>query len=334
MKRAALLLLLAFALLLLAAPVSAHYGIFHNYKGPYVFLWVALLLAALFLYENLGDTPLGHAILFSGLLASLYPSLAYPHHELDAQGWQALAFLVVACFAFFLGRAKLAKKQQGHAAVSALFLILALAFLSLSAWAHDQPELFPKEHYTEPGIALAGKPWYASTLYWGWMSHDAMHWWFIVLMLWTCYHFRFVGGKLLLRHPAQCGATFQDKNYEGERRLHAYHRYFWFANVLLIAVHWHEVLPSWLFNAPYTYTYQYQLPGQFAELAYLFFFTLWLLSCHVFKYALNRPLCEGCPSRPHVAAAHTVDRANLLHGLFMWLALASMLALLLMEGHL
>src|SRR3989338_9684995 len=113
------LFFLALAFLLLVPTVSAHYGIFHNYKGPYVFLWVALLLVALFLYENLGDTPLGHAILFSCLLGSLYPSLAYPHHELDAQGWQALAFLVVACFAFFLGRAKLAKKQQGHAPVSA-----------------------------------------------------------------------------------------------------------------------------------------------------------------------------------------------------------------------
>src|SRR3989338_338121 len=328
------LFFLALAFLLLVPTVSAHYGIFHNYKGPYVFLWVALLLVALFLYENLGDTPLGHAILFSGLLGSLSPSLASPHQELTAQGWQTLALLVIACFAFFLGRARLAKKQAGHAAVFVLFILIALAFLSLNALAHSQADLFPEEHYTEPEVALAGKPWYASALYWGWLSHDSIHWWFILLMLWTCYHFRFAAGRLVLGHPRQCGALAMDKGYGGERRLHAYHRYFWFANVLLIAIHWHEVLPSWLFNAPYTYTYQYQLLGQYTELAYLVFFSLWLLSCHVFKYALNRPLCEACPSRASIAAAHTVDQANLWHGVFLWLALASMLALLLVEGHL
>src|SRR3989338_7117245 len=130
------LFFLALAFLLLVPTVSAHYGIFHNYKGPYVFLWVALMLVALCLYENLGDTPLGHAILFSGLLGSLYPSLASPHQELTTQGWQTLALLVVACFAFFLGRARLAKKQQGRVPVFALFLLLAFAFLSSNAWAH------------------------------------------------------------------------------------------------------------------------------------------------------------------------------------------------------
>src|SRR3989338_3482353 len=107
------LFFLALAFLLLVPTVSAHYGIFHNYKGPYVFLWVALLLVALFLYANLGDTPLGHAILFSGLLGSLYPSLAAPHQELTAQGWQTLALLVIACFAFFLGRARSEERRVG-----------------------------------------------------------------------------------------------------------------------------------------------------------------------------------------------------------------------------
>ncbi len=340
--RALPLLLVALALLLLASQVSAHFGLFHNYKGgPWIVLWVGILFVALLLYEWLGDTPLGHSILFTGLLTSLYPSVAYPHLEIDASGWQTLGLITIACFAFFLGRAELAKlpklsknSQKGFAASLLLLALLALVAFAALASAHDHPALFPKKNYTNPELALAGQPWYAVVLYWVWSTHDYIHWWFILLMLWTCYHFRFVGGRLLLRHPAKCGATFKDKGYGGERKLHAYHRYFWFANVLLIAIHWHEVLTGWSFGWDYTYTFQHQALGMIVEFSYVLFFTLWLLSCHVFKYLLNRPLCEGCPRRGAVQAAQTLSKANQLHGLFMGLALGSMLLLLLLEGHL
>ncbi len=62
---------------------SAHAGISHTYNGISVVTLMIVLWTALALYEHIGDTVVGHWILFSAIFISLYIPAFHPHIRID-----------------------------------------------------------------------------------------------------------------------------------------------------------------------------------------------------------------------------------------------------------
>lgn len=188
---------------------------------------------------------------------------------------------------------------------TAVLLLGTLLFAGL-AGAHHHPEYFELEDYTEPDVALADTDTFWTAVYWIWGLHDRIHWIFILLMLYTCYHFRFFYGRNILKHPGKCSWE-QDPGYEGERKLMQWHRLFWYGNVVLILIHaweWLEGLRTLVFTGHGEFTYIWwpltteevihngiesypvwqQGIGAGLELFYIVAVLLWLGSCHFFRY--------------------------------------------------
>ncbi len=210
-------------------------------------------------------------------------------------------------------------------------VILFFIMLSSVSLAHDNPYLFD-----DMGNFIEQSPSFTTLLiYYSWSIHDRIHWIFIILMLYTCYHFRYVSGKKIFSHPKMC--AYNDKGeYMGESKLHYYHRYFWYANLILITIHWSEAITGWTVGIDYTYEFTYQELGIFLEALYLFTFTLWLLSCHFFRYFTggDNP-CLSCQWGGLRTKIHQKEsKLNKYHGIFMWAAIIAMILLLLVAGHL
>lgn len=207
------------------------------------------------------------------------------------------------------------------------------------AYAHDYPGLFSDEgEFLQEDVTVT-----TYAIFWIWSLHDRIHWIFIFLMLWTCYNFRDFLGRQLFGHPRAYFRPERPRSWFGEVRLHRLHRYFWMANVVLIGIHWHEAITGWAFGAQYTYrfglsrifefTSVQQIAGIGLEAFYLAAFTLWLASCHFFRYACGgKAICVGCKSRGRFCSGQS--RLNQRHSVFMWLAVVSIVLLLVFEGHL
>ncbi len=226
-----------------------------------------------------------------------------------------------------------------------LLFLAATLLLSVAVGAHHHYQHFEYENYERPAVALQGENLFWQAVYWVWGYHDRLHWIFIILMLYTCYHFRFFFGRNIITHPGKCSWE-SDPKYRGEVKLMKWHRLFWYANVFLIAIHTTEVLEGFrtlfVFNQ-YTYFFTMQNAGIFIETFYVAAVWTWLLSCHFFRYltAWDANTCcsgntGGCAC---ACAAEGVDvpwilRMNQKHGVFMWLAVIGSLALLAVEGHL
>jgi len=212
-----------------------------------------------------------------------------------------------------------------------LLVIVFFIIISGISFAHDHPTYFNDEgEFTEEQPSLV-----ALTFYWFWGIHDRIHWIVIILMLYTCYHFRYVSGKRIFTHPKMC--AYNDKGeYLGESKLHYYHRYFWYANVFLIGIHWSEAITGWIFGLQYTYKFTFQELGIFLEALYLITFTLWLLSCHFFRYFTggDNPCLSCSRGGWRTKIFQKESKFNQYHGIFMWSAIISMILLLLVAGHL
>lgn len=318
-------------LLFIVQAAAAHTGQYHLFagsgKGVLVFA-IIFLFTSLYLGESIGDNLLGKSIMLSGISIATFFSLIYGN-TLDI-GWGYLAFPILAAFSFlyFYVDHKIFRRT--------IFVLFVLAFFIATAWeafGHHDPELFAQELYRE-GNPIRDAPLLNKIVYYPWSFHDKIHWIVVVLMLYTCYHFRFFSSRKLTRHPPSCTAA-NDPGYAGEHSIHKLHRHFWRANVFLIAIHWTEVIRGLTFGLEYTYTFSQQLLGIIAEFSYVFFFTLWLGTCFFFKYLLAYGhSCYACKSGVRVQLEHTENRANLLHGLFLWLTVASAVLLLILEGHL
>ncbi|MBI4020043.1 MAG: hypothetical protein HY367_01815 [Candidatus Aenigmarchaeota archaeon] len=205
-------------------------------------------------------------------------------------------------------------------------LIFVLVFTTMpSVRAHDHPVYFPEAITPEEVSAL---PLEGQVIWWGWNIHDRIHWIAVVLMFYTCYHFRFWKGRKT--HPKGCFKE-RDPGYSGENRLDAYHRYFWYANVILILIHWSEVLTGLQYGVGYNYVFSYQVPGIIFEVFYVVAFSLWLFSCHFFRF-FGGGGCTACGGFKRAYSGISVLNAR--HGIFMWLALLSFVLLLLVQGHL
>ncbi len=200
-----------------------------------------------------------------------------------------------------------------------LLFALLLAMISLAA-----------AHTVLPG-SMAVEFMYGTQVIWD--THDFIHWIFVVLMLYTCYDFRHFYAKHILRQPSSCIKRDKD-TFAGERKIHKYHRYFWRANAILIAVHWWEAIMGWL-SPFYTYSFSHPL-GIYFEAFFLVAFTAWLGSCHFFKYFLGYNACAGCGKRgQYFNKAYNVETYfNIVHPILMWLAIASFVLILAVNGHL
>ncbi len=252
------------------------------------------------------------------------------------------------------------KRLLGLVLVCALLVVL-----SGLAVGHHHPEHFPLADYTDPETALEDTPLHWQAIYYIWGFHDRWHYIFILLMLYTCYHFRFFYGRNVLRHPGKC-TWDRDPGYEGERALMKWHRFFWRANVLLILIHAHEWLVGLVTlytHGEFTYiwwpldtdTVVQQGIGAFPawqqgigiaiEGFYLFALALWLGSCHFFRYLGawewgpgNQYCCkaeaEGCACGTEGVDKPWIQRMNQEHGIFMWMAILASILLILVGGHL
>lgn len=244
-----------------------------------------------------------------------------------------------------------------------LLAVIGLVFTAGLAAGHHHPEHFELAEYTEPDVALEDASVLWKAVYWIWGFHDRWHWITILLMLYTCYHFRFFYGRNILKHPGKCSWE-EDPGYEGERALMKWHRMFWRANIFLIAIHAWEWLEGWrtlLTTGEFTYiwwpldygtvvqqgidTYPVwqQGIGIAAEGFYILSVFLWLGSCHFFRYlgawewVEGKPYCCGkdaCECGSEGTDIPWILKMNQKHGIFMWMAVLSSVILLLVGGHL
>jgi len=290
----------------------------HTYTIPVLLVLSFILIVCLLVYERLGDGFVGTGILWTGLIISFVVPLFYPENsDLSADAYIVLSLLLILTWVFvFLFKKMFHKSNKG------ILLLIIFGFLLVNLiFAHDLPsELKPEKEF---GI-------FDKVSGYIWSFHDRIHWVFVILMFYTCYHFRYLFSRKGLRQPARCFECV-DKSYHGERAIHKHHRQFWRVNLFLIAIHWSEVIYG-LSSETYNYTFSYQSLGIFLELFYVVAFTLWLFSCFFFKYLskenyLSKKLNLA---KPYCA----VGRLNTLHWLFTWNALISFILLILVTGHL
>lgn len=77
------LLGLTAGILALIPAATAHAGLNHTYNGVSVTTLVIMLWAAVAAYEEIGDTVLGHWILFGAVFTALYLPVIHPHVRID-----------------------------------------------------------------------------------------------------------------------------------------------------------------------------------------------------------------------------------------------------------
>lgn len=138
----------------------------------------------------------------------------------------------------------------------------------------------------------------------------------------TCYYFRGVWERHLLRHPAQCGeeesfpATTGVVNSSWYGRLFFTHRYFLAASVVLMVPHALDAAAV-LRGAGF-----HLWLGNLLQWLDLMFLGLYLGTCHSVRYFLGSgAACYSCRSGAANRVYRGQSRLNRLHGAFFWLSL-------------
>lgn len=184
--------------------------------------------------------------------------------------------------------------------VKLLVIALSLLFIVQFVVAHAE--------HAEPSVKES------SILYQIFLLHDWIHPIFFILLIYSCYYFRFFSGRNISKEPKVCLGECGNC-YKSEGRLKQYHRYFFWGTLLLLFIHVGEVLPS-LNNI-------YKLSGLdlwvlLSETAYLGFAFLYLGTCYHFRYFIDRLANKKIVSYRFYNKLTSLNR---YHNLFFWITI-------------
>ena len=158
---------------------------------------------------------------------------------------------------------------------------------------------------------------------------EQIHWIFFVLLIITCYYFRYVAERNIFNSPSAC-ALQDSKTYKGDRLIYQFHRYFFWISFVLITVYLVAsaiTLPVLLSTTELNIL---QKTTKFLEFFVGIIFILYLSGCYHIKYLFERLLekepkpCRGCWRS---TLYEKQSPLNDLHGYFFWISVFGVIAL-------
>ena len=206
--------------------------------------------------------------------------------------------------------------------------LLLTVFIIYSIWSMFTVKGSSYEQYRSPIYAVSevGFSWWPSNL-----SPALLLIWAPIGFRATCYYARKVYYRAFLLDPPACAVEelrSPKKEYKGETILpwvlNNLHRYFWYAAVILLVIHWYELI----FHTIY---YEGEiLVGLGTLLLFLdvTFLSLYVFSCHAGKHFLfGGRDCYSCSKFGllRYKTWNSIKRINVDHHAYFWLSLISVL---------
>lgn len=158
-----------------------------------------------------------------------------------------------------------------------------------------------------------------SILYQIFLLHDWIHPIFFILMVYSCYYFRFFFGRNISHEPRYCLGNDCSGCYKAEGPLKQYHRYFFWGTLLLTFIHLGEIFPS-ISNFPVFLSSDYWI--LISETTYLGLAFLFLGTCYHFRYFAERLAKKKIISYKLYNGLTSLNRH---HNLFFWLTITAAL---------
>lgn len=178
-----------------------------------------------------------------------------------------------------------------------LFLIMSISLVS----AHVE--------HAAPGVEET------SILYQIFLFHDWIHPLFFILMVYSCYYFRFFSGRNISHKPRYCLGKDCSGCDKGEGLLKQYHRYFFWGTLVLTFIHLGEIFPS-LINFPIFLSSDFWI--LISETTYLVLALLYLGTCYHFRYFVERLARKKIVSYNFYNGLTSLNRH---HNVFFWLTI-------------
>jgi hypothetical protein len=154
----------------------------------------------------------------------------------------------------------------------------------------------------------------AGILYQIFLFHDWVHPVFFILLVYSCYYFRFFYGRNISREPKACLGNCSE-HYKSEGWLKQHHRYFFWGTLILSFIHVGELMPSimGIFNLS-----GLDLLVLISESSYLAFAFLYLGTCYHFRYFVERLAHKGYIN---YQLYNKLTELNRHHNLFFWITI-------------
>lgn len=158
---------------------------------------------------------------------------------------------------------------------------------------------------------------------------EQIHWVFFVLVIITCYYFRYLSERKLFGNPPSC-ALPSGKGYKGDKLIYQFHRYFVWISFAFIAVYLVTsaiTLPALLSSVDLNIL---QKTTKFLEFFVGITFLLYLSGCYHIRYLFERLVeqepgpCRGCWRN---TLCEKQSLLNELHGYFFWISVFGVIAL-------
>lgn len=144
--------------------------------------------------------------------------------------------------------------------------------------------------------------------------HDWIHPVFFLLLIYSCYYFRFFSGRKIAHQPKTCLVECQ-QCYSQEGWLKQHHRFFFWGTFLLSFVHAGELLPSLKEVTNFSGVDLWVLGSETVYLAFAF---LYLITCYHFRYCVERGAKKHWIS---YKVYNGLTALNRYHNVFFWLTL-------------
>jgi len=145
-------------------------------------------------------------------------------------------------------------------------------------------------------------------------AHDYLHPVFFILMIVSCYYFRFFWGRNISGEPRSCEGACKGC-YSGEGWLKQQHRYFFWGTFLLAFIHIGELVPSFRVFSMLPLIEVWILVF---EASYLGFAFLYLFTCYHFRYVIERAAHRRWLS---YRIYNKLTAFNRHHNIFFWLTI-------------
>ena len=161
--------------------------------------------------------------------------------------------------------------------------------------------------HVEHAEAVEGSFWYQVFI-----AHDWLHPVFFILLIYTCYYFRFFSGRKIGGEPRACIGECSHC-YHGENVLKRNHRWIFWMTFFLLFIHIGEAIPAIVDFRDYSGLDFWILA---TESAYLIFAFFYLITCYHFRYCVEMLAKRKVIS--YKLYNELTNMNNKYHGIFLW----------------
>ena len=155
----------------------------------------------------------------------------------------------------------------------------------------------------------------SSILYKIFLLHDWIHPVLFILMIYSCYYFRFFSARRINNEPKTCTGDCSNC-YKEEGFLKKYHRYFFWGTFILLFVHIGEVIPS-INNISSIDGIEFWI--LMSETSYLVAALFYLGTCYHFRYFAERLANKKLIS---YKLYNKLTSLNRHHNIFFWITIS------------